>query len=188
MRFLVVIDAQNDFIDGVLRNEEAIKRVPNIVKEIREGGWDAIIATQDTHYSNNYLDTAEGRKLPIPHCIKGSEGWKINKEVLDAIQATTENFAIQEKSTFGSPALANIFCNFFEDCRIDGIEADDETLYIEFVGFCTDICVISNALMVKTMVERGTVAVKESCCAGVTKEGHDIALKAMQACHIDIID
>ena len=187
MRFLIVVDAQNDFIDGALRNEEAIKRVPNIVKEIKEGDWNAIIATQDTHYSNDYLDTAEGRKLPIPHCIKGSEGWKINKEVLDAIQTTTENFAILEKSTFGSFALANILVDYFEEGRRSGIEPDNEDLYIELVGFCTDICVISNALIVKTMIEMGAVAVKESCCAGVTKESHDTALKAMQACHIDIV-
>lgn len=184
VKILVVIDAQNDFIDGALRNEEAIKRVPNIVNEIYYGDWDGIVVTQDTHYSHSYEWLEEGRRLPIPHCIKGTRGWDIQKDVLDTIRLKTENFIILEKENFGALDLPDAVWTIYE-----GIATDcTEDILVEFVGFCTDICVISNVMLFKASLRRGTIQVKESCCAGVTKESHETALKAMQACHIDIVD
>ena len=169
MKLLVVIDVQNDFITGALRNEEAIKRVPNIVEEIKNTDADVIIPTQDTHFSN-YLETQEGRRLNRPHCIKGTYGWKIEQSVQDALDERGALHPI-EKISFGYPNW-NTHMDYDE---------------IELIGYCTDICVISNAMILKAICPEAKIYVKESCCAGVSKKSHDIALEAMKACHIDII-
>lgn len=183
-KILIIIDCQNDFIDGSLRNEEAMKAVPNIVKKINEFNGDYILVTMDTH-ENNYLNTNEGKILPVIHCIKDTEGWKLNKDIQKAIQLTegrnNGNRVIYfEKPTFGSVLLS-------EFILLDSEMAGD--LEIEFVGFCTDICVVSNALIVKAATySRSTIYVDASCCAGVTPEKHKAALETMKSCQINIIN
>ena len=179
-KILVVIDCQVDFITGALRNEEAIKNVPNIVKKIREFNGDAIFYTMDTH-EENYLQTNEGQKLPVVHCVKGTDGWKIEANVqaaLDDAKIRNINVVRVEKPTFGSFDL-------IDEIKRVSLWAN---LDIEFVGFCTDICVVSNALMVKAaFYDKATVKVVEDCCAGVTPETHDAALNTMKMCQIDVI-
>lgn len=185
MKILVVIDVQNDFITGALRNEEAIKRVPNIVKEINEYKADFIFATKDTHYKN-YSETMEGKKLPVPHCIRDTDGWQIEPTVADAIINSNCTFYYTIlKETFGYDEWGKVFNHIIKSLYEQDIK--QEELEIEIIGYCTDICVISNTLILKATFPNAKIKVKESCCAGVTKESHDIALKAMQACHIDIV-
>ena len=179
-KFLVVVDVQNDFIDGSLRNEEAIKKVPNIVKKIKEFDGDFIFATMDTH-PEHYLKTSEGEKLPVEHCIKGTEGWKINKDVKNALDESKVPVIFIEKPTFGSYDLVRGIEKVFDHdvCGTD----------IEFVGFCTDICVVSNVLLVKAaFFETANISVDASCCAGVTPESHKAALETMQMCQINILN
>ena len=169
---LVVIDMQNDFVTGALRNEEAIKIVPYVKKKIEEAkaAGNTIIFTRDTH-DNNYMETEEGKNLPVPHCIKGTEGWEIIPE-LDAINNAD---IIIDKETFGSKILADHFR--------DNADKVDE---VEFIGVCTDICVISNTLLTKAMIPNKKIYVDAAGCAGVTVDSHDTALNAMKACHIAI--
>ena len=179
-KILVVVDVQNDFITGSLRNEDAIKTVPNIVKKINDFEGDAIYATLDTH-GVNYLRTKEGEKLPVKHCIKYTEGWLIEKSVKEALD-DAQNRGIEvkyfEKPTFGSHDL---FCKF-------RWKPQDE-FEVEVLGFCTDICVVSNALAIKTAVyENGNVTVDASCCAGVTPESHKAALLTMKMCQINVVN
>ena len=177
-KILIVVDCQNDFITGSLRNEEAIKVVPNIVRKINEFNGDRIFATQDTHFEN-YLDTKEGKWLPVTHCIKGTEGWDFEPSVKKALHDAEERTAVTYigKFTFGSPDLAHLVSSLSRQ----GAE-------IEIVGFCTDICVVSNALLIKSAVyDKADISVDESCCAGVTPESHDAAIKTMNMCQIKII-
>ena len=182
LKILVLIDCQNDFITGSLRNEEAIKTVPNVVKKIREFNGSAIFYTQDTH-EENYLETNEGRRLPFEHCIKDTDGWKLEPNVQAAItDATLRNIpAIKiEKPTFGSFQLVNFINGFLDVHRGADVE-------IEFCGYCTDICVVSNVLMTKAaLYEKATISVDASCCAGVTPESHKAALLTMKMCQVDI--
>lgn len=188
-KILVVIDCQNDFITGSLRNEDAIKAVPNIVKKIDEFNGDYILVTMDTH-SEDYLETNEGKKLPVVHCVQYTEGWQINKDIQDAIsRAEGRNDGNKviyfEKPTFGSVALAE----FFEmDNKFTEEMDKDAELEIEFVGFCSDICVVSNALMVKAVTyNKANITVFKNCCAGVTPESHNAALQTMQMCQINVV-
>ena len=172
-KLLVVVDMQNDFVDGALGTKEAQAIVPNVVKKIND--WDGtIIGTLDTHF-DNYMETAEGKKLPVPHCIAGTPGHHINKEVFDAMMSRPEldNVMTLRKYTFGSTVLPELIRNAGYD-------------YIELVGLCTDICVISNALMVKAFLPETEVCVDAACCAGVTPESHKNALAAMKPCQIKI--
>lgn len=182
-KILIVIDCQNDFIDGSLRNEEAIKAVPNIVKKIKEFDGDYILVTMDTHESN-YLETNEGKMLPVVHCVKGTQGWQMNPDIKNALINAdvhkNQNVMYFHKPTFGSQAMA-------EFLELD--EAFDGNLEIEYVGFCTDICVISNVLMEKAILyDRASITVDASCCAGVTPEKHKAALETMKSCQINIIN
>ena len=171
-KVLVVVDMQNDFIDGALGTKEAVLIVPAVVKKI-EDFEGAIIATFDTH-PENYLETAEGKKLPVPHCIKGTNGWKLNAAVENALRK--KGFVPVEKPTFGSMALPN------EIIKAAGLE----DLSIELIGLCTDICVVSNALILKACFPEAEISVDSSCCAGVTTEKHEAALETMRSCQIDI--
>lgn len=172
-KILVVVDMQNDFIDGSLGTKEAVGIVENVVSKIKN--FDGLIfATFDTH-DNNYLSTSEGRKLPIPHCIKMTKGWLINEKVMDAL--SDKIFKTIEKKTFGSTKMIN------EILKIKG----DDDIEIELVGLCTDICVVSNALLLKAYFPESKITVDASCCAGVTPESHKAALKTMKMCQIDII-
>ena len=174
-KILIVVDMQNDFIDGALGTKEAQAIVPAAAARIRacrENGYE-VIATLDTH-GEDYMETPEGRKLPVPHCIKGTQGWQINPE----IQAAAGECLLVEKPTFGSTNLSGIVAD---------IAGDAEQLTIELLGLCTDICVVSNALMLKANFPGADMAVNAACCAGVTPKSHSTALSAMAACHIDIV-
>lgn len=173
-KFLIVVDMQKDFIDGSLGTAEAQAIVPAAAARIREAraaGWTAI-ATLDTH-AENYLDTAEGKKLPVVHCVRGSAGWALNPE----IEAALDGCLRVEKPTFGSIRLPRIIAE----------QASDGPLSIEVIGLCTDICVVSNALLLKAHFPEASIAVRRDCCAGVTPERHEAALQTMASCQIDII-
>lgn len=177
-KILVVIDVQNDFITGSLKNEEAVKAVPNIVKKINEFDGDIIFATKDTHF-DNYLETLEGKHLDTPHCIRETWGWEIESSVDEALNKAANKceVVVIEKPTFGSFDLLQ---------EIDKYE--DEVLNIEFVGFCTDICVVSNVLLTKAaFYANANISVDSSCCAGVFPSSHEAALTTMRMCQINVI-
>lgn len=165
-KVLIVIDMQNDFVDGSLGTKEAVQIVPAVTDKVKSAiaNNDGIIFTKDTHYSD-YLDTAEGKNLPVKHCIKGSKGW----EIIPSLNEYAHN--IIEKNTFGSTSLPEIVKEYDE---------------IELIGLCTDICVISNALLLKAYFPEKDICVDSSCCAGVTPESHNNALEAMKMCQIKI--
>lgn len=167
---LVVVDMQVDFISGALGTKEAQAIVPSVVRRIREFPGD-VVYTRDTH-GEDYLSTQEGKHLPVIHCVKGSPGWEIHPDVLDAGAGKTAE--IIDKPTFGSQEL----CRFAEAGQYDAIE---------LVGLCTDICVISNALCLKSVLWETPIGVRPSCCAGVTPESHNNALAALQMCQIDLL-
>lgn len=172
MNILVVIDMQNDFIDGALGTSEAVAIVPKVmVKMMNFDGL--VLATRDTH-GEDYLERQEGKKLPVVHCIKGTHGW----EIKDEIQQLLISEPI-DKPTFGSEALGKVL----KDLNNDVEPIDSITL----VGLCTDICVISNAMLLKAFLPEVPIMVDASCCAGVTPESHERALEAMKACQIEII-
>ncbi len=167
MKTLVVVDMQKDFIDGALGTKEAVAIVPNVAKKIEEyrTNGNQIIFTRDTH-QKNYLDTQEGKNLPVEHCIEGTDGWQIAKELV-----VSANDLVINKVTFG---------HVWNRDLIKGTE-------IELVGLCTDICVISNALGLKSVLPEIPICVDASCCAGVTSQSHTNALEAMKMCQINVI-
>lgn len=179
---LVVIDAQNDFIDGVLGTSEAAAAVPRIVSKIE--GWDGdIILTQDTHKRDTYMETNEGRHLPVPHCCTGEPGREINKDVMDAVKRkVTDDYIVIRKGTFGSLTMPEIIKrqNYMSVSPRSGYDK------IVLIGFCTDICVISNTLILKANFPEDNIVVDVSCCAGVTPETHKAAIAVMKMCQIDI--
>lgn len=162
---LIVVDMQNDFIDMALGTQEAVAIVPNVKAKIEQyiKNGDEVIYTRDTH-GENYLDTPEGKKLPVPHCIKGTKGW----EIADGIYV--DGCKIIDKPNFGWPGWKN------EDFQ-----------QVELIGLCTDICVVSNALIIKAMFPDADVKVDSNCCAGVTIQTHNDALATMKMCQIDVI-
>ena len=170
-KILVVIDMQNDFIDGTLGTKEAQQIVPLVVSKIHSYPQDCIYATRDTH-PENYLETQEGRNLPVSHCIEGTKGWEIRKEIADAMPGAE----IINKPTFGSVVLAQELME--RNAR--------EPIEVELVGLCTDICVVSNALLIKAILPEIVVKVDPGCCAGVTAQSHEAALATMRACQIQI--
>lgn len=174
MKVLVVVDMQNDFIDGTLGTKEAQAIVPNVVKKIEEYRKKdyLIIATKDTHY-HDYLNTLEGKNLPVEHCIYNTKGWEFIKGISESDFNT-----VFPKNTFGRIDLEK----FIRDITID--EPDE----IEVIGLCTDICVISNAIILKSSFINTPITVDASCCAGVTPESHKNALEAMKMCQINIIN
>ena len=171
-KILVVVDMQNDFIDGALGTAEAVAIVENVKARIREYDPADVFVTMDTH-APNYLETQEGRNLPVEHCIKGTKGWQIRSD----IAALLPDWHIYEKPTFGSVALAEDIAEI----------ASKEDIEIEVLGLCTDICVVSKALMLKAHMPEVQISVDPSCCAGVTPESHEAALKTMQMCQIKMI-
>ncbi|MBE5764924.1 MAG: cysteine hydrolase [Clostridiales bacterium] len=199
MKILIVIDMQNDFLHGALRNEEGIKIIPGVIQRIKEYQAEnkLIIATRDTH-EKDYLTTQEGTKLPVEHCLRYSQGWRINEQIEDALGEiyiydgqsfpgremqglpNAHSFTlIFDKPTFGSVELANYLRKCYSKVQ--------SKLQIELVGVCTDICVISNAMLLKASLPEAKICVNSSLCAGVTVESHQNALKAMSACQIEII-
>jgi nicotinamidase-related amidase len=173
-KILVVIDMQNDFTRGALRNEAAIEVIPYIKKKLEKASEneDLIIFTRDTHHMN-YMNTVEGKNLPVIHCVEGTPG----HEIVDELKEFVDEDYVFDKETFGSKEL----CDFFDTYMFDIDE-------IEFVGVCTDICVISNVMMAKAVRPNARIVVDAAGCAGVTKESHDTALNAMKACHIEVIN
>ena len=171
MKVLIVVDMQNDFVDGVLGSKEAISMIDTAVESITS--FDGkVFYTQDTH-GEDYLETEEGRHLPVVHCIKGSEGWKIHPKIEKAL--LLKDATGIEKSTFGSEKLMGII-----EKEVPDVES------ITLIGICTDICVISNAMLAKAHFQNTPVTVISSACAGVTPESHENALAAMKMCHIEI--
>ena len=169
MKLLIVVDMQNDFINGALGTPEAVAIVPYVKDRIQ--GFDGkVFFTRDTHFEN-YMNTQEGKNLPVPHCIKDTEGWQIQAE-LDALRKT----APIDKITFGSKEL------------MATIEQEAPVESITLVGLCTDICVISNAMLIKAFYPEIPVIVDAKGCAGVTPESHQNALNAMKMCQIQVIN
>ena len=189
-KVLVVIDMQNDFIDGSLGSEAAQRIVPNVVEKIKNFDGDLIILTQDTHYED-YLNTKEGQKLPVVHCVHKTHGWEINEDVLRAVKETNKRTTYILKPTFGA-ALPMPDLGGYNDLinEIISLYCPDkvEEVDIELVGLDTDICVISNALILKSwFYDDAEITVDSKCCAGVTPEKHEAALEVMRSCQINVI-
>lgn len=187
MKILCLVDLQRDFIDGALGSPEAQAIVPRVVDKINnyeDQRNTLLIFTKDTHRSN-YLDTLEGKMLPVPHCIEDTPGWSINREIKNAVKANRFlSYSSDEiiksriyKNTFGSDVLEKLL-----------IKHKDEIEEVEFVGLCTDICVISNVLMARMVLPNTKIIVDASCCAGVTVEKHKAALEVMKSCQIEVIN
>lgn len=170
MKLLVVVDMQNDFVTGVLGSKAAEAIVPYVVRRVEEAvqAGDAVVFTQDTH-GEDYLETREGRNLPIPHCRKGSQGW----EIIPQLQKLAARCRLVEKPAFGSRALAHL-------AEKEGYDQ------IELLGVCTDICVISNAMLLKAALPEAEVSVDAAGCAGASPQAHENALAAMRACQIQV--
>lgn len=175
-RVLVAVDLQNDFIDcHKLGTPQASIAARASVKLIEK--WKGlIVATQDTH-DGDYLKTHEGSMLPVPHCLKGTEGWEIDRDVLYALNHQGAYFGAQEKPTFGDLYLPDLIARVADVKTSDGLE-------IYLIGLCTDICVISNALLLRAAFVNADVYVVSDCCAGSSEEKHRAALKVMESCHI----
>jgi len=171
MKILLVIDMQNDFIDGVLGTPQAIKIVDKVVNKVKtfEG---KVFFTRDTHQTN-YMDTEEGKHLPVPHCIENTDGWQITEKLLPYV-----NDSIFNKKTFGSTKVVEYLKELKKKENIESIT---------LVGLCTDICVISNAMLLKAYFPNTPIYVEENLCAGVNPESHKRAIESMKMCHINII-
>ena len=169
---LLVIDMQTDFVDGALGSAEAVAIIPNVLREIAKFDKSNIIATRDTH-PEDYMQTREGKHLPVPHCIKGTDGWQIHPEIAPAL----DGCLVIDKPTFGSTALCEHIVNL----------AKGENISVTLVGLCTDICVVSNAMLIKAALPEIEVTVIADACAGVTPDTHSAALTTMKMCQINVI-
>ena len=176
MKYLIVIDMQKDFVTGALGSDEARAILPGVIERIHAAkkAGETVIYTLDTH-GEDYMSTREGRYLPVPHCIKGTQGYLPEDGVLEAL----EDCLGFEKPTFGSMELAEWLCE-----RAENEDGKGET--IELIGVCTDICVVSNALLIKAALPEADVIVDGSLCAGVTPEAHAAALMTMRSCQIEV--
>lgn len=174
MNVLIVVDMQNDFVSGALGTKEAGDIVPYVVGRTVEAvnNGETILFTRDTH-EENYITTQEGRNLPVPHCIRGSEGW----EIVPQLQEYTAGAKVIDKPAFGSAELGE---------TLTALNAENPIEKITLIGLCTDICVISNALLAKAFLPEVEVAVDAKCCAGVTPQSHATALAAMKMCQIKV--
>lgn len=168
-KLLIVVDMQKDFISGVLGTQQAQEIIPAVLERIEDAKeqGETIVFTRDTH-EENYLSTQEGKNLPVVHCVKGTDGWQIDERIY------SDGFKIFDKGTFGSIDLAK----YVYDGAFDSVE---------LIGVCTDICVISNAMLIKAFCPEISVSVRSNCCAGVTPDSHNNALKAMATCQIKIL-
>lgn len=170
--FLIVVDMQKDFVDGALGTREAQTIVPAVAEKIRSFSGE-IFATLDTHGAD-YLSTKEGQALPVPHCIKGTPGWDLNTQVAAALDE--KGYTPVEKPTFGSLVLPELLRK----------SAGEEAFSVELIGLCTDICVVSNALLLKANFPQQDILVDSTCCAGVTPQSHEAALATMKMCQIQV--
>lgn len=169
-KVLVVVDMQKDFIDGALGTKEAVAIVDDVAETIKSFDGE-VVFTRDTHFEN-YMETQEGKNLPVPHCIKDTDGWQLDKK-LEVLR--TDDMKVFDKLTFGSVELAAY------------LKENKELEQVTLVGLCTDICVISNALLIKANLPEVEIRVIEKCCAGVTPQSHANALEAMKMCQIQIV-
>lgn len=170
-KYLVVVDMQKDFVTGSLGTKEAEAVVSRVTEKVKN--FDGIVVfTQDTHFED-YLETQEGRMLPVKHCIKATDGWRLIPQ-LESL-AEEKQCRIFEKNTFGSVELADFLRQRY---------AENELESVELIGLCTDICVVSNALLIKAYMPELTVKVDAGCCAGVTPDKHDAAIQVMESCQI----
>ncbi len=167
---LIVVDMQNDFIDGSLGTPEALAIVPKVAERIRSFPG-KVLFTRDTHPAG-YLETQEGRNLPVVHCVRGTPGWEIRSELMEL--CVTEPI---DKPTFGSVRLGEVLL---------GLNTLEPIRSVTLIGLCTDICVLSNALLVKAFLPEVPITVDAACCAGVTPESHRAALQAMKVCQVRI--
>ncbi len=172
---LIVIDIQNDFVDGSLGTKEAVQAADRAAEAIMRFDG-SIIVTMDTH-GQNYLETAEGKKLPVLHCIRMTKGWQLNEKIQSAL--TQKDYRIIEKGTFGSVDLVT---------EIGRMLDEDKELKVRLLGLCTDICVVSNALLLKAHFPELCIEVDASCCAGVTPATHQAALETMKMCQIEVLN
>lgn len=177
-KILIVIDMQKDFVDGVLGTPEAAAIVPAVVRKIEAyaANGDPVIVTQDTH-QGNYLDTQEGRYLPIAHCVENTAGWQLDPRVAGALPADTVYI---NKPTFGSTELVERIGSYVREFGQTGVQ-------VELVGLCTDICVVSNALLLKAFYYEMPISLDSACCAGVTPGSHEAALATMRSCQIQVL-
>ena len=173
MRYLIVVDMQKDFVTGVLGTKEAQQILPAVVDRVK-GFEGQVIFARDTH-QGDYMETQEGRLLPVPHCMQGSEGWQL-MDALEELRAQ-RNLPVYDKVTFGCPQLAR---------ELAGINEREPVESIELVGVCTDICVVSNALTIKAHLPEVPMYVDPACCAGVTPQAHEAALATMKSCQIQM--
>lgn len=171
-KILIVVDMQKDFVDGALGTTEAVGIVDNVVNKINEFEGE-IYVTYDTH-NEKYMDTREGRYLPVAHCIKDTEGWLLNDKVQKALDS--KKYASIYKPTFGSTSLVELL----KGC-------DEVNTEVTLIGLCTDICVVSNALLLKAAYPEMDISVDSGCCAGVTPESHNAALLTMKMCQINVL-
>lgn len=169
-KILVVVDMQNDFIDGALGTAEAVAIVPKVAEKIKNFDG-TVIYTRDTH-EENYMETQEGKNLPVPHCIRGTEGWQVRTEL------QKEGSVVVDKPTFGSKTLAE---------KLAEMNAEETIESITLIGLCTDICVVSNAFVIKAFLPETPIIVDAACCAGVTPQSHERALEAMKVCQIQVM-
>lgn len=176
-KILIVVDCQNDFITGTLAIAGASEVVPKIVEKIGYYKDGLVVLTRDTH-TEDYLKTHEGNRLPVEHCVGGSKGWMVQSEIFDAAEESA--YTMCDKTGFGCVDMVKELINLVKG-------EEDNKVCFELVGFATDICVISNAMLLRSYFPESDIVVDASCCAGVTKESHLNALNAMKMCHIDII-
>ena len=177
-KILVVIDMQNDFIDGALGTAEAVAIVPKVVEKVK-GFKGTVIFTRDTH-GENYMQTQEGRNLPVPHCIRDTPGWALEPDIA---QTCARGMMSIEKPTFGSTALCEYVCTLAAE---KGAVAG-KGFHVELCGVCTDICVVSNALLIKAALPEADLTVNGALCAGVTPQKHEAALETMRSCQVEVL-
>lgn len=176
-KVLVVVDMQNDFITGSLGTKEAQGIVENVVAKIEsyKAAGLKVLYTRDTHYED-YLQTSEGKKLPVEHCIKGTWGWQLADPIAKTVVSSAQ---LYDKPTFGCTQLGE---------KMKQLAEEDQALEVEVIGLCTDICVISNVLLIKANIPQTEITVDASCCAGVTPDSHKNALEAMKMCQINVVE
>ena len=174
-KILIVVDMQNDFISGSLGTEEARAVVPRVAKKIREFDGDELFVTYDTHF-DNYPETLEGKKLPILHCLKGTSGHDIDPEIMREL--SQKRYRDIFKNGFGTYEIAETLNRLYPD----------EDMEFEIAGLCTDVCVVTNALIIRAGYPDAVIRVDALCCAGVTREGHAAALETMRNCQIDVLN
>jgi len=181
MKALIIVDMQNDFINGALGTPEAAAIVNKVANRIENSAGELILFTQDTHQTN-YLDTPEGKKLPVTHCVENTPGWEINETILNAWRNNKNTIAIPElfNNSFTKPVFGSVDL-------VEFLKSRTEITEIELLGVCTDICVISNAIMIKNTLPHIAISVNAACCAGVTPQSHTEALNVMQICQIDVV-